>query len=96
MVLLVYTLFFAIVPISVVASFKKIKALIGSHAQLAEVLRSSINLVSFLRLLAVLRSLSPPLKENHSLCFPCAKSCNHFRLANILSDILLFDFSVFR
>ncbi|XP_055802312.1 la-related protein 6B-like isoform X2 [Solanum dulcamara] len=33
------------VPISVVASFKKIKALIGSHAQLAEVLRSSINLV---------------------------------------------------
>ncbi|XP_016436704.1 la-related protein 6B [Nicotiana tabacum] len=35
----------AYVPISVVASFKKIKALIGSHAQLAEVLRSSINLV---------------------------------------------------
>ncbi|KAG5570561.1 hypothetical protein H5410_060327 [Solanum commersonii] len=33
------------VPISVVASFKKIKALIGSHAQLAEVLRNSINLV---------------------------------------------------
>lgn len=33
------------VPISVVASFKKIKALIGSHAQLADVLRSSINLV---------------------------------------------------
>ncbi|XP_004251985.1 la-related protein 6B [Solanum lycopersicum] len=33
------------VPISVVASFKKIKALIGSHAQLAEVLRCSINLV---------------------------------------------------
>lgn len=33
------------VPISVVASFKKIKALIGNHAQLAEVLRSSINLV---------------------------------------------------
>ncbi|KAH0706484.1 hypothetical protein KY290_011066 [Solanum tuberosum] len=33
------------VPISVVASFKKIKALIGSHAQLAEVLRRSINLV---------------------------------------------------
>ncbi|KAJ8551483.1 hypothetical protein K7X08_021498 [Anisodus acutangulus] len=33
------------VPISVVASFKKIKALIGSHTQLAEVLRSSTNLV---------------------------------------------------
>ncbi|MCD7466459.1 hypothetical protein HAX54_003195 [Datura stramonium] len=33
------------VPISVVASFKKIKALVGSHAQLAEVLRSSITLV---------------------------------------------------
>ncbi|PHU24602.1 La-related protein 6B [Capsicum chinense] len=33
------------VPISVVASFKKIKALLASHAQLAEVLRSSINLV---------------------------------------------------
>lgn len=40
-------LFFAIVPISVVALFKKIKALADSHAQLAQVLRSSTKLVSF-------------------------------------------------
>lgn len=35
-----------IVPISVVASFKKIKALISSHSQLAAVLRNSSKLVS--------------------------------------------------
>lgn len=40
-------LFFATVPISVVALFKKIKALIRNHAQLAQVLRSSTKLVSF-------------------------------------------------
>lgn len=35
------------VPISVIALFKKIKALISSHSQLATVLRNSSKLVSF-------------------------------------------------
>ena len=35
-----------LVPISVVASFKKIKALINGHAQLATTLRNSSKLVS--------------------------------------------------
>jgi len=39
------------VPISVVASFKKIKALITSHSLLATVLRNSSKLVSFLTFL---------------------------------------------
>lgn len=72
--------FFAIVPISVVASFKKIKALIGSHAQLAEVLRCSINLVSFLHLLAVFTSLSPPLKE----LTLCASPVQNFATISVL------------
>jgi len=39
------------VPISVVASFKKIKALITSHSLLATVLRNSSKLVSLLAFL---------------------------------------------
>lgn len=73
-------LFDVVVPMSVVASFKKIKALIGSHAQLAEVLRCSINLVSFLHLLAVFTSLSPPLKE----LTLCASPVQNFATISVL------------
>lgn len=52
-----FLFFYAVVPMSVVASFKKIKALTSSHAQVAKILRTSTKLVSFS---SSLSSDSPP------------------------------------